>query len=71
VKQASWPRRGDWSSVAPSAAKLAGACNSNPGNAQADLTVPVTAGTTYRVRISHFRTDVDPAATTTTSFPLQ
>jgi Divergent InlB B-repeat domain len=48
-----------------------GACNSNPNNAQADFTVPVTAGTTYRVRISHFRGYLDPAATTTTSFQLQ
>jgi hypothetical protein len=33
--------------------------------------VPVTAGTTYRVRISHERRHVDPAASTTTSFKLQ
>jgi hypothetical protein len=50
---------------------LAGMCNSVPNNAQADFTVPITAGTTYRVRISHFRSQVDPAASTTTSFQLQ
>jgi hypothetical protein len=51
--------------------QLAGVCNSNPNNAQADFNVPVIAGTAYRVRISHYRNQVDPAAGTTTSFSLK
>ena len=49
---------------------VSGACNTQPNNAQTDLTVPVTAATQYFIRVGHYRA-VDPTITTTTTFQTQ